>query len=59
MMATVGDTVGGIDGHAGKGLEMFQAIIDHFIPLAVVNLPSILPEWRTSSPWSLAAESPS
>jgi hypothetical protein len=58
MMATVGDAVGGVDGHAGKGLEMFQAIIDHFIPSAIVNLPSIFREW-TSLPWCSAARSPS
>jgi hypothetical protein len=46
MTATVGDAVGGIDGHAGKGLEMFQAIIDHFIPSAIINLPSIFREWN-------------
>jgi hypothetical protein len=65
MTATVGDVVSGIDGHAGKGLVMFQAIIDHFIPSAIVNLPSIYRERnssirrRTNLLWSLAAELPS
>jgi hypothetical protein len=41
MTATVGDAIGGMDGHAGKGMEMLQSIIDHFILSAVVNLPTI------------------
>jgi hypothetical protein len=45
MTATVGDAIGGMDGHAGKGMEMLQSIIDHFIPSAVVNLPTIFREW--------------
>jgi hypothetical protein len=43
----LGDAIGGMDGHAGKGMEMLQSsIIDHFIPLAVVNLPTIFQEWN-------------
>jgi hypothetical protein len=46
MTATVCNAASGIDGHAGKGLEMFQAIIEHFIPSAIVNLASIFREWN-------------
>jgi hypothetical protein len=46
MNASIGDSIGGIQDYAGKGLEMFQAIIDHFVPTASVNLPSIFREWN-------------
>jgi hypothetical protein len=46
MNASIGDSIGDIQEYAGKGLEMFQAIIDHFVPTASVNLPSIFREWN-------------
>jgi hypothetical protein len=41
MTATVGDAIGGMEGRAGEGMETLQSITDHFIPSAVVNLPTI------------------
>ena len=34
-----------LDAFDGRGLEMFQAIIDHFIPSAAVNIPTIYREY--------------
>jgi hypothetical protein len=46
MTATIGDAIGGIDEYDGRGMEMLQAIIDHFIPSAAVNLPTIFTAWN-------------
>ena len=42
----LGDAVNGLDNQARQGMEMLQAIIDHFVPCATVNLPSIFREWN-------------
>jgi hypothetical protein len=46
MTATVGEAIGGTYEYEGLGLELFQAIIHHFIPSDSVNLPTIFTEWN-------------
>jgi hypothetical protein len=46
MTAAIGEGIGGTDDYEGLGLELLQAIIDHFIPSESVNLPTIFTEWN-------------
>ena len=46
MTATIGEAIGGTDEFEGLGLELLQAIINHFIPSESVNLPTIFTEWN-------------
>ena len=46
ITSTLGDAIGAIDAYHGRGLEMLQAIIDHFVPSKAVNLPTIFREWN-------------
>ena len=44
MTATAGSAIT-LDAFHGQGLEMFQGIIDHFIPSTAVNIPTIYREY--------------
>ena len=44
MTATVGSAIT-LDAFDGLGLEMLQVVIDHFIPSAAVNIPTISCEY--------------
>jgi hypothetical protein len=45
--ATTGDVIFGNESElAGKGLELLQALIDHFIPSTSVALPDLFKQWQ-------------
>jgi hypothetical protein len=50
MSAAVGNVVGAAnEEYAGLGMELLQAVVDHFVPTAAVNLPIIFKEWHELS----------
>jgi hypothetical protein len=46
MTATIGEAIGGTNEYECLGLELLQAIINHFIPSEAVNLLTIFTEWN-------------